>query len=138
MTWKYADDLGRYNNCPPENAVPHCREAYRFVHEDIGDHRNFKPCSKLKPRRALSAHDPCVSFALSLYLTKEQAAARYEFLREEHPNFPKTAGTHLARGILCDEDGRACHFSSNGHFSFFESPSANLAAKFTIVEALSS
>lgn len=136
MQLKYADDLRKYQNCPPADAVPHLQEAFRYVHAALDDKRNFLPVSRLTPRRKLRLNEQCVSFALSMYETREQAVKKYAYLRNQHENFQKTAGSHLARGVLMEEDGRGCHYRSDGHFSFFEASTADLALRFTIMEKL--
>ena len=134
MQLKYADDLGKHQNCPPSTAIPHAKEAFRFVFATIEDGRNFLPVAKLTPQRKLRPQDHCVAHALSMYVTRQQAIDRYRFLSSGHENFYKTAGDHLARGVMCADDGHGCHYHSNGHFSFFESETANLSTKFSVLE----
>ena len=134
---KYAADLARFPGCPPDTAVGCQRLAFRYVHSDISDSRNFLPASKLNPQRQLLGKTRCIGMALSFWTTKEQALAAYNSYREKFQNFEKTAGDHVASGDITFNDGIACPVREDGHFSFFESCSANFGhLRFTIVQKL--
>lgn len=136
MQWKYATDLGRHPGCPPATTAPHIGPAFRFVHFDMSDSRNFLPAVKINPRRKLRQHEQCFGLSLSLYKTRDQAVARYRYLHDQHENFHKTAGDSLATGTLDAADGHGCNYNTNGHFEFFESDTSDLPSKFTFLEKL--
>lgn len=120
MQLKYAAELARFPKCPPDSAVCCERTAFRFVHSDINDHRNFLPVAKITPQRRLRPEMRCAAHGLSFWATKDQALAAHRSFREQFPNFEATAGSHLASGILREADGRACPVRHDGHFTFFE------------------
>ena len=136
MQLKYAADLQRYRDCPPVAAAPCTREAFRFVHADIDDPRNFLTPAGLSPRRDFRPGQRCVSHALSFWASNEQAVAYFSHKQDENPNFNKTIGTHLARGTLSESAGIACPPRQNGHFSFFEAANADFAEVFEITGSL--
>ena len=136
MQWKYAADLSNHPECPPTTVRPHVGDAFRFVHSDLADERNFLPAAKLNPRRKLRPHEQCFGFSLSLYVTRDTAVKRFTYLHSLHENFPKTAGDSLATCTLCETDGRACNFNLNGHFEFFESDTSDLRPMFSLVEKI--
>ena len=44
MELKDASELGRYQNCPPRDlSACSCRTAFRFVHAELKDDRNYLP-----------------------------------------------------------------------------------------------
>lgn len=138
MQLKYATELNRFPNCPPDNATPCDRQAFRFVHSELSDIRNFLPVAKLTPQRRLRPDMRCVSLALSFWATKDQAVAAHRSFREQFQNFEETAGGYLASGVLRHEDGRAGPDRRDGHFSFFESSTANFGPdRFSVVQELS-
>jgi len=71
-----------------------------------------------------------------MWATQGQAESAYATFLSGFPNFDKTSGTHLASGRLVASDGRAGGERSDGHFSFFESASADLEAKFSVLHKL--
>lgn len=137
---KYATDLRQIPECPPSAAVPCVRKAFRFVHEDVSDCRNFSPVAKINPRRILQGSKPhgrCIAFALSFYASKEQAITAFNNMLARQQNFWKTVGDRLATGQLSGGDGVALGVSNDGHFSFFESLSADFSSsRFTVIERL--
>jgi hypothetical protein len=133
MDFKYSAELAQYPNCPPKNAQQLCRPAFRFVHADLEDKRNFLPVAKLNPARVIPEHLLCESLALSMFASKESAERRYQSLRRQVKNIYKTIGTHLATCNLSEEDGISTIASETGHFSLFESKDINWEKRFTIV-----
>ena len=131
MQLKYADELGRYENCPPANVSPRSGEAFRFVHADAADTRNFMVVSRLNPARLPHLPDAvcCSSFALSLFSKKEKAIEFFGKLKNKNRNIHKSLGTHLATVTIDENDGHATADSVEGHFSLYESHSADLSKK---------
>ena len=137
---KYAVDMRQIPECPPSAAVPCEREAFRFVHEDVLDTRNFNPVAKINPRRILQGSKPhakCIAFALSFYASKEQAITAFKTMLARHQNFRNTVGDQLATGQLSRSDGVALGVSNDGHFSFFEFASVDFSTgRFNVIERL--
>lgn len=133
---KYGKELRRYENCPPGDAQPGSTQAFRFVHSDIADSRNFTPPAELQPNRTFRGRGLCLSWALSFFVNAEDAKKRFHALGQKHRNIHKAIGSCLAKGQLRDTDGRHTKPTRDGHFSLFESASASLASQFTITEDL--
>lgn len=133
MKLKYASELGRYQNCPPDSATPKKTTVFRFVHADLDDERNFLPVAKLWPARRLKNHQLCKSLALSVF-TSEEAAVR--FFQAASPRIQKTVGTHLAQGDIGQEDGRMTPPERNGHMSLYEADGVEIVDRFSIVTEL--
>jgi hypothetical protein len=137
MPLKYADDLSRISDCPPPSAATCERAAFRFVHADPKDPRNFLPVSKLTPQRKFEDDDiRCLSHALSLFDSREHAAAFYKRKKTKYRNFHKTIGTHIAKGALTHGDGVSTVPRWDGHFDFFEAHGVDLSARFVVDGAL--
>ena len=71
MDFKYQRELARFVECPPPNAEPCERDAFRFVFEVVDD-RSFVPVAKLNPSRQFeNEHECCMAHALSMFATQE-------------------------------------------------------------------
>ena len=137
MELKYQSDISSIPMCPPQDAIPRDLRAFRFVHSDIKDDRNFVVPAKLNPKRTFPDYvEQCAAYALSFFATQEAAEKRLRSLVKVSQNIKKRIGTHLAEGDLKSADGRTTSPSPSGHFDLFESKDLTLAARFQIVEEL--
>jgi|GEM_PF-1180697 len=136
MEFKYAEEMVLVDNCPPSDAVARETEAFRFVHEEIGDGRNFLCVWKLNPARKLAEKERCSGLGLSFFISEECARKRYEHLSRSHRNIGKSLGTKLASGTLKNEDGRRSNPGSSGHFDFWEAVGVEFASRFVIIADL--
>lgn len=135
MVWKYSKEIDSIRNCPPEKTEAPQTTAYRFVHSDITDERNFLPVAILKPKRRFEiGYQQCISLSLSLFQSAEQAKFKYTNLKKAFRNIHKSIGTHLAKGEITPDDGSITEANNEGHFSLFESTDADFASKFEIIE----
>lgn len=136
MKLKYAEELERYQNCPPAEAAPREQDAYRFVHDPMsGD--DFTPIAVKDPTREFQdSYSRCISHSLSFFATPLQAWERFRQLQGSFRKIAKRVGTHLAKGRLTAADGRATPINEWGHFSLFEFEGIELSPKFEIVYAL--
>ena len=135
---KYQSDLCSVPNCPPLNAIPEDREAYRFVFDPICP-KSFVPQGKKRPSRVRSARNPetkCSLLGLSFFASAEQAVERYNYLKANFKNIENSIGTHLATGTLQQSFGLQTPVSDGGHFDLHESAGTNLPPHFTVVQAL--
>lgn len=114
------------------------KEAFRFVFEDPDHPNNFLPPLKINPSRFLSKEsmEKCHGLGLSLYGKKENAKKKFEELISTFKNFKKTIGTHIAKGIITDEDGHITKENKITHFDIYEFENVVLNEKFVIIEAL--
>ena len=113
-------------------------EAYRYVFEDINYKSNFLPQLKDDPARFIDANGKkkCDYLNLSMYSKIEGAKEKYYELANSFPNFKKTAGTHLANGILDAEDGLITEENYSSHFGLYEFENVELKNKFNVIEKL--
>ena len=101
MVLRYAEELEKYSNCPPDPSVTRDNEAFRFVHEEIGNPRNFQCVARLSPRREFDTDaQRCDSWALSFFASHDKAMAFYQKLKRSMKNIERTIGTHLATGQI--------------------------------------
>lgn len=135
--FKYADQLATVPECPPTSSVEGGRVGYRFVRSPIGA-SSFVPVGMMPGRRVNRAdyRAACAAYALSMYSSEGKARVRFAELREEFPNFEKTAGSHLAKIAIQEGSGRHTTPTRDGHFDFFEYADCNLTEQSTIVGEL--
>jgi len=134
MNLKYADAIGRIENCPPNDVSPIVGLSYRFVHADIKDSRNFLPVAMLSPKRTFkTSKDQCSAYGLSMFASEIQAREFYKKLRAIHKKIRDTLGTHVACGSLGQDEGISTEPESDGHFNFFEAEGLSLVERFVIV-----
>lgn len=135
---KYQSDLCSVPDCPPTNAAPEDREAYRFVFDPICSN-SFIPQGKKKPSRVRGARNPevkCSLLGLSFFASAEQAVERYNDLKATFQNIENSIGTHLAAGTLQQSFGVQTPVTEGGHFDLHESNGTNLPPHFTVVQTL--
>jgi hypothetical protein len=136
MRFKYHTYVNNLTDCPPSHAYAQDLTAFRFVFNQIEDHRNFAPAYILKPKRRLARdphHKTCRGYGLSLFDTVENACKFYADFVESSPNFPQTVGTHVAQGQINESDGIVTEPDVKGHFTLYEFEHTNLYVKFQIV-----
>jgi CRISPR/Cas system CMR-associated protein Cmr5 small subunit len=119
--------------CDTSNFKEIEKDSFRWTFEDINDIRNFEPIYINNPKRK---QENCLGFALSFYISKNEAIKKYKDLTLGKPNLYKKLGTHIANGLLTNTDGIGGDPDEIGHFDFFTYKSANLYDKFTIIESI--
>lgn len=142
--FKYQEDMDIIKNehncdCPNKDLKAIISfEVYRYVYEDINNKRNFLPQLKDDPVRFIDANGKkkCDYLSLSMYAKIEGAKERYYQLLNSFPNFNKTAGTHLANGVLDAMDGLITDEGYLTHFELYEFQNVELQNKFNIIEKL--
>lgn len=131
-TLKYGGEMTGLCDCPPADAGPASpRGAFRFVHADMADARNFVPPAKLTPTRWINRSPECSDFALSLFETPGQARTFYGELAKTFKKIGTAIGTHLAEVTLQASDGMVTPADPDGHFDLHEDASADLAGSAT-------
>jgi hypothetical protein len=113
-------------------------ESFRYVFEDINYKSNFLPQLKDDPARFIDTDGKkkCDYLNLSMYSKIEGAKERYYQLANSFPNFKKTAGTHIANGILESVDGLITEEGYLTHFGLYEFENIELQNKFNVIEIL--
>ena len=142
--FKYQEDMDIIKNehncdCPnKELKAINPFESYRYVFEDINHKRNFLPQLKDDPIRFTDANGKkkCDYLNLSMYGKIEGAKERYYQLLNTFQNFNKTAGTHIANGMLDSDDGLITEEGTLSHFELYEFETVELKGKFKILEKL--
>lgn len=135
--WKYAAKIGVLQHCPPKTTE--CRDAvaYRFVHRDLGDPRNFLPVAMIPAARCPDASHCCTDYALSFFESESKAIARFQQLHNQARMFHKRAGGCIARVTISRADGALTPPSKkSGHFDLFEYEGTNLVPKATIARVV--
>lgn len=134
-------------SCPPSNYAPQNRLAYRWVHQDINDSKNFTPRYYLAPRRDLEKIESlpleerkqkmCDMLALSMFETEEKAKHRFNTLRKFiGRKIFQHLGTHIAQGCLKEKDGVCGPIDTVGHFEHHPISIDSYPSKFTILSKL--
>jgi hypothetical protein len=142
--FKYQEDMDNIKNdhncdCPNKDLkaiTPF--ESFRYVFEDINYKSNFLPQLKDDPARFIDANGKkkCDYLNLSMYFKIEGAKERYYQLANSFPNFKKTAGTHIANGVLESTDGLITEEGNLTHFGLYEFENIELQNKFNVIEIL--
>lgn len=122
---KYQEKI---RDCNLEGFSERERIAYRWVSENISDQNNFIP----RALHRMPTH--CTDWALSFFVTAEQAKTRLNTLCNGRPLIYKALGTHIGKGILEHQDGISDNENELGHFNHFEYEGIDLTPKFQIVE----
>ena len=116
-------------------------KSFRWVFEDIKDLRNFLPIYILDDERRKrdeeNNNSKSTGYALSLFSTQEHSKRRFRKILSHTPKAYLKLGTHIACGILDNNDGISDSPNVEKHFSLFEYEGINLAGKYTIVEKIS-
>jgi hypothetical protein len=134
--WKYSSHLSLHADCPPQEARPYERTAFRFVWNPV-THGSFIPVA-LKPPRRMNRPSPntCSAYGLSMFATEAQARTHFAKLERMNREIRKAIGTHLASLALTADHGAQTLVSSNGHFDLHEYKDTDLVSVSTIVGAL--
>lgn len=134
--WKYSSYLVLYPQCPPRDARPAERDAFRFVWDPV-DQSSFVPVAIKSPRRTNRPNqDACSAYGLSMFATESQARIRFGELERMNREIRKAIGTHLASLALTADHGAQTPPGSNGHFDLHEYEDADLVSVSTIIGAL--
>lgn len=130
---KYAHDVAKIAGCPCARSV--ARQvplAVRFVKSPQLSSTDFLPRIKTMPPQNQSdgRSADCREWALSLYVSIEQAKHAWASHARKFPMFEKRAGSELASGALEPADGVSSPPSPDGHFSFHECAGVALETRF--------
>jgi hypothetical protein len=137
--WKYASDLASLPGCPPTNAQPRERAAFRFVWNPV-EWTSFVPVAIMRPgppqRTNRRNQRSCSAYGLSMFTTEALARARFAKLEENNREIRKSVGTHLAHVALTMAHGVQTEESSTGHFDLHEYEDVDLVSVSALVGAL--
>lgn len=136
--YKYRDDHAILScDCPMENELSdHEGVAFRFVHEDTTHPNCSLPNSKINSaRKPNDCKKACGGYALSFYVSLEQARNSYSYCVENFKNFKQIVGGHIAECKLTSSDGRREAIASDGHFNFHEFEGTDLTNRFENIAA---
>jgi hypothetical protein len=78
----------------------------------------------------------CDSWALSFYISAENARAAFEKLQRSNPKIHRAIGDSVAAGEVREGDGVICECDSEGHFDLHEYDSVTFDGRFTVVARL--
>jgi len=138
MRYKYQYFIQDFQNCPPSDWEAKNIDAFRFVFEDLNDHRNFIPNSVRNPTRDNSpkykndCYGKCSGYALSFFDSLENAKKSYQAYKKSIPKFDRIAGTHIAKGKITVDDGVTSWVGESGHFDLHEFENNYLKLRFNI------
>ena len=126
MTYKYQAEISAIKNCP-QNSSKGNNMGYRFVKTPVNQD-SFLPQAKLYPNRFVSANDyiKCSSWALSMFLSEQQAIDFFKKLEITARNIRKTLGDHVAELQLTPTHGSQTNANQSGHFDLHEFDGVNL------------
>lgn len=133
------DNISKVCNCPETTFFSfNQKEAYRFVFEDSEHPNNFSPPLKINPKRYLTKDDieKCQALGLSLYGKKSGAIEKFEELSLNFKKIKQVIGTHIAFGIITDDDGHITVEDEITHFDMYEFENSEINKKFEIIEEL--
>jgi hypothetical protein len=106
--------------CPcPRRFIRRRLTAYRFMRNEASA-SDFLPVAKLD---GVKPKDKCNKFALSFFVTLEQATARYADLVDRLGDLDRAIeryGDHAGRIELREADGLSCEPNASGHFDLHE------------------
>jgi len=143
MRFKYKELISHIPNCPPSDSQ--CKEitAFRFVFEDLNHRNNFIPVLLINTQRINTARlkkdaDKCAGYALSFFSTLENAKKRYFELKYKRglKNIDKILGTHIAQGLIIENDGVVSKVDKQGHFNLHEFEQVDLKSQFSLIYAI--
>lgn len=131
MALKYEAELKRTPDqpCPcPRRFKQRQLVAFRFMRNEAS-HADFLPVAKLD---GVKPKDKCSKFALSFFVTLEQAAARYDDLVNRIGDLALARvryGDHVGRIEIHESDGVCCDPNSSGHFDLHEAADVNWSGR---------
>lgn len=132
MRFKYEKQIVNLPECPPEKYRGEQLPAFRFVFANITHKDNFLPVLLKNPRRRLSGNAKCQGYGLSFFDSLENAQTRYLKLRKNYRNIHKGIGTHIANGMIEENDGVVSEIDERGHFTLHEFEQIDLKSKFSL------
>lgn len=137
MTYKYGKDLAGIKDCPPKSNVETKNKGYRFIRTPT-NHSSFLPVALINPKRFMNASDAkkCSSWALSMFISEQQATNFFKKLEITVKNARKTLGDHVAELDLTVNHGLQTNADQNGHFDLHEFCGVDLSnaiSKVTII-----
>lgn len=113
--------------------------AYRYVFSEEHSN-NHKPIYVQNPKRFISDADRnklnTSGYALSCFVSEEQATSKFESLKRNNKNIALALGDSMASGTLAPEDGKVTEVSESGHFDLYEFCDCDLNSKFTVNKKL--
>lgn len=107
------------------------RIAYRWVHSDINDKRNFVPRPLLMSNYSIK---DATDWGISLFNTEENAEKKLKDFLKVKPNIYKALGSCIAEGNLKKTHGVCDKPVSSGHFNLIEYKEVNLIPDFKIIK----
>jgi len=138
MHFKYKAFINPIPNCPPEDSQSQEITAFRFVFEDLNHQNNFIPVLLINPPRINTPTfkkdaNKCAGYALSFFDTLENAKKRYFELKYKRglKNIHKILGTHIAQGVIRENDGVISKVDKHGHFNLHEFEEVDLKSQFS-------
>ncbi|MCR9011975.1 hypothetical protein [Gabonibacter chumensis] len=107
--------------------------AYRWVHQNITDQRNFLPRPLLKKDYKVQQ---ATDWGISMFNTEENAIRRLNECINNKPMLYKVLGSCIAEGNLHPIHGICDKPAINGHFNLMEYKKANLTSDFQIKKVI--
>ncbi len=143
MKFKYRESFCQINPCPPTDAAPGNIKGFRFVFKDRDASENFLPVGIIDPSRAkpkLFEANPsfsCSLFALSFFITQDQARIHFEKLVKNRKSLRKKLGDSIASLDINVVDGVVTKPNiKSGHFDFHPIENCSIHTRQSIVEEL--
>lgn len=144
MALKYQHEIDNFGldiQCPENVVAPIEITAYRWSFNPIGHALNFLPnvvydrvTNNPFNYKTAKSNVKCRRCSASYFTNIDSARDKWEGISLQ---IRLNLGyTHISSGILDENDGVMKEPDKEGHFGFYESDTANLATKFTIVEEL--
>ena len=126
--------------CPSANCISYQMQAYRFVYSDIKHQDNFLPqaiksqLARRNPARRINEEETCNDYALSLYAAEESARNMFNGLPKRVKDL--LGYSHIACGIIQEQDGVNTKIEPDGHFNLHENMGIDIQSRFKIVGTL--
>jgi hypothetical protein len=143
MRFKYSEFIHKIPHCPPSDSQSQAITAFRFCFEDWQHKNNFLPVLLINPQRINTVKfkkdsDKCAGYALSFFNTLENAKKRYFELKYKRglKNIEKILGTHIAQGLISENDGVVSKIDRHGHFNLHEFENVDLKNQFSLIDTL--
>ena len=134
----HKEEFEQLKECPPRDYRNIECECYRWVFSTIDDSRNFLSQAEKNPKALNDKTDKekCEYYALSFHMSFEKSKEHYKILKKTFKNIPKNIGTHIAKGLLVEENGLGGETDNMSHFNFHFTKSKEFCSTFEIVEEL--
>jgi hypothetical protein len=115
--------------CPCLKRYSHRKlTAFRYMRYQASE-SDFIPIAKID---GVKPKDKCGKFALSFFVSLEQAVARYDDLADrlgDRDRAIERYGDHVGRIELSEADGVCCDAGSSGHFDLHEAADVEWAGR---------